>query len=146
MTTTASHATPEPEPLPENIPSIQPGGGAVQAMELAWGKLRRRMLKTLFPGYVRAMKEKLKGDPSGCPVEIVDSRDLKFHHIVCDCWFEPEDDRYRWRSKLPFARAGFAELLLFGGGSLALTVVLAMGAVGSPWWAVIPGALAAFVF
>lgn len=136
---------PEPEPLPANIPSIQPGGGTIQSLELLWGRLRRRLLKTFRPGYVREMKAKLQGDPSTCPVEVIDSRDLKFHHIVCDCGFRPEDDRFAWRSRLPFARAGFAELLIFGGTSGLLTVIFAMGVAGSRWWAVIPGALAAFV-
>ena len=34
------------------LTTIQPGGGVVMSMELAWGKLRRILLKTFRPGYV----------------------------------------------------------------------------------------------
>lgn len=136
---------PEPEPLPANIRSIQPGGGTVQAIELAWGRWRRRWLKTTRPAYVRAMREKLRGDPDSCPVEVIDSRDLKFHKNVARCWFEAGDDPFVWRDRLPFARAGFAELLLFGTLFGGLAIVLAGGGFVSPWWSVIPGALFAFV-
>ena len=44
----------EPEPLPANIVSSQPGGGACYRIELAWGRLRRAYLKRFRPGYVRA--------------------------------------------------------------------------------------------
>jgi phosphatidylserine decarboxylase len=136
----------EPIPLPDNIRSIQPGGGTIQALELAWGRLRRGFLKKLRPGYVREMRARLQGNPASCPVEIIDSRDLKFFRNVTDCQFAPEDDPFKWRDRLPFARAGFAELLLFGGGSLILAFVVATGQSIASGWAVLPLALAAFVF
>ena len=58
---TAWAGEPAPEPMPSNIRSIQPGGGAVQSLELAWGRLRRWYLKAFHPEYVRAMRARLKG-------------------------------------------------------------------------------------
>lgn len=136
---------PTPEPMPSNIRSIQPGGGAVQAFELAWGVVRRRCLKTLFPGYVKRMKERLQGDPGDCPVEVIDSRDLKYFKNVAGCWFDAADDNHAWRDRLPFARAGLAELVLFG-GSLLLLTGLCVWPLRLPWLGGVPLAGAAFVF
>jgi phosphatidylserine decarboxylase len=63
--------------LPENIRSVQPGGGACYEMELAWGRWRRWYLKRFRPGFVRRMAERRQGDPTGAPHEILDPRDLK---------------------------------------------------------------------
>lgn len=137
---------PAPEPLPDNIRSTQPGGGVIQEVELAWGVCRRFWLKRLRPGYVRRMQGLLKGDRATCPVEVIDSRDLKFFRNIAQCWFEPHDDPFTWRDRLPFARAGFAELLVFGFGSLAICCVLAAVAVEFRWLAAMPAGLSAFVF
>ena len=141
----AADVPPLPAPMPDNIRGIQPGGGTIQSLELAWGRLRRALLKKLRPAYVRRMASRLHGDSSTCPVEVIDSRDLKYFRNVCDCWFESEDDRFRWRDRLPFARAGFAELMLFGGGALIVTIALALGVAGSAWWSVLPASGVAFV-
>ncbi|WP_419192884.1 phosphatidylserine decarboxylase [Kolteria novifilia] len=141
-----AHQLRSPQPLPENIRSIQPGGGWGQALELAWGRWRRAFLKTCFPGYVKRMRSLLKGDASTCPVEVIDSRDLKFFRNVADCWFEPEDDPYRWRERIPLARWGLAEVVVFGMPTVLLTILFLSGVLVSPWWALVPGAAAAFVF
>ncbi|MFO0946944.1 MAG: phosphatidylserine decarboxylase family protein [Planctomycetota bacterium] len=143
--TASTSNLPQPEPLPDNIRSIQPGGGTVQALELAWGKWRRAWLKTIRPGYVREMRGKLKGDASTCPVEVVDSRDLKFFKNVSRCRFDSVDDPFAWRDRLPFARAGFAELLLFGGLFGGVALILASGIWVHAAWSIVPGALFAFV-
>ena len=65
----------QPEPLPENIRSIQPGGGTCYRIELAWGRLRRWYLKTLRSGYVKRMGDLRVGPADGCPHEILDPRD-----------------------------------------------------------------------
>lgn len=124
-------------PLPENFISVQPGGGRCYRIELAWGRWRRFWLKTFRPGYVRRMAECRKGDASGAPHEILDPRDLKFCRNRCSCHWEPADDPFRWRGRLPFARWGLAELFLMGLPLLALTVLLAC----TPYWyaAVVPG-------
>ena len=46
----------EVEPMDPQLTSIQPGGGACMKVELAWGRLRRRMLKRFRPGYVEKMR------------------------------------------------------------------------------------------
>lgn len=136
---------PEPEPMPANIRSIQPGGGLFQSIELAWGRVRRGMLATLRPSYVRRMRRRIKGDPRTCPVEVVDSRDLKFFRNVTDCSFDPADDRFAWRDRLPVARAGLCELVLSLGVAVFVTLLVIFLHSISPWWSVIPIGFGAFV-
>ncbi len=40
-----------PEPLPDNLASVQPGSGFCYRVELAWGRLRRWYLKTFRAAY-----------------------------------------------------------------------------------------------
>jgi phosphatidylserine decarboxylase len=115
----------EPLPLPENMPSIQPGGGKCYSIELAWGRWRRWWLNHFRPGYVRRMESLRHGDTAGAPHEILDPRDLKFCRNRCTCHWAPEDDPFRWRERLPFARWGLAELQLMGLPLLAITIALA---------------------
>lgn len=115
------------EPLPEDFVSVQPGGGICYRVELAWGRWRRWWLKRFRPGYVRKMESLRKGDPTGAPHEILDPRDLKFCRNRCACWWEPKDDPFWWRERLPFARWGLGELVLIGLPLAACTVVLG-------WW------------
>src|SRR4051794_22236171 len=102
------------------IQSIQPGGGWGMRVELAWGRFRRRMLRTFFPGYVKRQLTLRVGTCDGCPGkaygcchDVIDSRDLKYFSTVCGYSFPPESDRFAWRAKLPFARWGLAELVVF---------------------------------
>jgi phosphatidylserine decarboxylase len=137
---TAELSTPRAEvkPLPDNFVSIQPGGGRCYRIELAWGRWRRGWLKRFRPGYVRRMAELRKGDVTGAPHEILDPRDLKFCRNRCSCYWEPADDPFRWRSRLPFARWGLAELQLMGWPLLALTILLHFYC----WWLMpVPGVL-----
>jgi phosphatidylserine decarboxylase len=124
---------PPSAPLPPAVfpPSVQPGGGWCMNVELAWGRLRRGCLRRLRPGYVRRMLAKRQGECAHCPHDIIDPRDLKFCRNVCGYWFRPEDDRFRWRGRLGFARAGLAELMLF---SLLLVPLSAAAAVGAWLW------------
>ncbi len=59
------------------------------------------------------MLAKRQGDCPGCTHDIIDPRDLKYFRNVCGYWFRPEDDRFRWRDRLGFARYGLAELVIF---------------------------------
>ena len=132
----------EPQPLPENIRSVQPGGGLCYRIELAWGACRRFWLKTLRPNYVRRMAQLRRGSSDGAPHEILDPRDLKYCRILCDCHWDESDDPFRWRSRLPFARWGLAELQIFGWPLLALTIL----AVIYLWYlAFVPGILLCLV-
>ena len=126
MPNSANHSgRTDPQPLPENIHSIQPGGGVCYDIELAWGRWRRWWLKTFRPGYVQKMAALRKGDASGCPHEILDPRDLKYYRNQCNAAWSPADDPFRWREKIPFARWGLAELFLIGFPLLIATVLLA---------------------
>ena len=92
---------------------IQPGGGVVCQLELAWGYWRRFWLKTFRPGYVRRMAATRQGTANGCPHEVLDPRDLKFFRNQPGYSWDRANDPFRWRDRIPFARAGLAELLAF---------------------------------
>jgi len=127
------------EPLPENIRSVQPGGGVCYRIELAWARLRRWRLRHFRPGYVRAMAARRQGDAGGAPHEILDPRDLKYCRNLCGCYWAEADDPFHWRRRIPLARWGAAELCLMGGPLAALTA--AAGWLGwhfaLPWTAVL---------
>jgi phosphatidylserine decarboxylase len=111
------------------IRSIQPGGGVVMRLELAWGRVRRAYLRTLRRGYVRRMAASRQGDPdeNRCPHDVLDPRDLKYFRNQPGFHWRSEDDPFTWRDRLPFARAGLAELLVFS--------VLFFGpAIALAWW------------
>jgi phosphatidylserine decarboxylase len=112
--------------------SAQPGGGYCYEIELAWGRLRRWWLTRFRPGYVRRMAESRRGSLDGCPIEVLDSRDLKYFKNQCDAHWSADDDPFRWRDSIPFARWGLCELLLMGMGLLAIAIALAITPV---WYA-----------
>jgi phosphatidylserine decarboxylase len=88
------------------------------------------------------MQRRRRGDCDAAPHEILDPRDLKYCRNVCCCQWDPADDRFQWRDRIPFARWGLAELQLMGWPLLALTVLLAC------WFrylAVVPAVLLALV-
>ncbi len=122
----ASESTPREAP----ITSVQPGGGACFALERAWGRLRRAVLRRLFPGYVERMRALRQGDCPGCPHDVLDPRDLTLIRNVCGYWFRPEDDRFAWRGRLGLARAGLAELLV---ASLVMLPLIAGSAALAVW-------------
>ena len=132
-----------PQPLPDNIRSVQPGGGVCYRIELAWGRWRRWRLRTFRPAYVREMARRRQGSGAGAPHEIIDPRDLKYCRNICDCSWAEADDPFRWRRSLPFAPWGAAELVLMGGPLLVATVVTAVFLPGE--WKVLAAAPAALL-
>ena len=96
--------------------------------ELAWGRVRRWWLKTFRAGYVERMRTARQGTRNGCPHEVLDPRDVKFHKNQGGYYWQPADDPFQWRDRLPFVRVGLAELLLIGGGFSLLAGMLA------PWY------------
>ncbi|MFP6765243.1 MAG: hypothetical protein VB858_16565, partial [Planctomycetaceae bacterium] len=112
MTDVAAHQCPL-ETLDPQLKDIQPGGGVIIHLELLWGRWRRFWLKTFRPGYVRKMRELRRGEPSAVPIEVLDPRDLKFYQNQTDCHWDLQNDPFAWRSRLPFARVGLAELVVF---------------------------------
>jgi phosphatidylserine decarboxylase len=115
----------QPQPLPENIASTQPGGGKCYRLELAWGRWRRWWLKTFRPRYVARMALLRKGEPGDVPHELLDPRDLKYCCNRTTCHWEPADDPFRWRRRIPLAFWGAAEMHLMGWPLLALTLLVA---------------------
>src|SRR5271154_1173692 len=93
---------PAVEPLPENLRSVQPGGGVCYEIELAWGRWRRSYLKHFRPGYVARMAALRIGDTAGAPHEILDPRDLKYCRNLVACHWPAAADPFRWRDGLPF--------------------------------------------
>jgi phosphatidylserine decarboxylase len=128
----------EPQPLPDNFVSAQPGGGVCYNIELAWGRARRWWLKRFRADYVRKMAELRQGDCAGAPHEILDPRDLKYCRMRCRCGWAESDDPFRWRDRLPLTRWGLAEVQLMGWPLLALTLLLVW-----QFWplAIVPAAL-----
>lgn len=89
-------------------------------IELAWGGLRRWYLTTFRPAYVVRMRALRRGEPQGCPHDVLDPRDLKYYRNQSDCHWDRGDDPFVWRDRLPVARAGLAELVLLGGTCLLI--------------------------
>ena len=117
--------------VPENIKSVQPGGGVCYRLELAWGRWRRWYLRTFRKAYVSRMAAAMQGDPSGAPHELLDPRDLKYCSNQCTAHWLPADDPFRWRDQLPLTRWGLAEAQIMGWplvGTIAILIWL-----GQPW-------------
>jgi len=121
------------EPMDPQLTSIQPGGGFIVKLELAWGRWRRWFLRTFRGGYVSRMHEKRRGEVNGCPHEPLDPRDLKYYRNQDGYYWEPHDDPFAWRDRLPFARAGLAELIVFSLITFAPAAVLGWMATTSSW-------------
>lgn len=115
------------EPMDPQVRWIQPGGGIVCQLEIAWGYWRRFWLKTFRPGYVRRMAATRKGTVNGCPHEVIDPRDVKFFQNQVGYHWAPADDPFRWRDRIPFARWGLAELLVFSALTFGPAAALAAG-------------------
>ena len=98
-------------------------GGGVLSRRTGLGPLATLVAETFRPGYVRRMAALRRGDPAGAPHEILDPRDLKYCRNRCACDWDPADDPFRWRGRLPLARWGLAELQLMGWPLLALTIL-----------------------
>jgi len=124
------------------IQSIQPGSGWGMRLELTWGRFRRRVLRTFFPRYVGEQSQQRQGACENCPGrglgcsgDVIDSRDLKYFSNVCSYSFPPEKDRFAWRSRLPFARWGLAELIAFSLVCLVASLIVGWLAwFGTPGW------------
>jgi phosphatidylserine decarboxylase len=135
----SSTTAPAP-PNPIAPPSVQPGGSFIMKMELLWGRLRRARLRLFGGGHLRRMEAIRLGTCPGCRHSILDSRDLKYCRNVCGYSFREEEDPYRWRNELGFARYGLAEVTLSTLLVVAATFFVVIGVnFVSPWlWLVLP--------
>jgi phosphatidylserine decarboxylase len=114
--------------------SVQPGGHSLAThLEVAWGRLRRALLRRFRPGYVQRMAEKRQGECPGCTHDIIDSRDLKFCRNVCGYHFGPDDDPYRRPRLLPLAVPGRAEVVFYSALLLGLAAAFAALALLVHW-------------
>jgi phosphatidylserine decarboxylase len=107
------------------ITSIQPGGGACMRLELSWGYVRRWYLKIFCREYVARMARLRRGDKNACPFEVLDPRDVKFYRNLGGYYWDPQDDPFAWRGRLPFARVGLTELWVISGACFAVAAGLA---------------------
>jgi len=115
------------EPMDPALKSVQPGGGVIVHAELFWGRLRRWYLRKFRSGYVTRMAESRRG-PNPEQFDVLDPRDLKFIQNQVDCFWSPQDDPFAWRERIPFARAGLAELLVFSALFFGTAVVAGVSA------------------
>lgn len=131
------------EEMDPQLTSIQPGGGLCMRIELAWGSIRRWYLKTFRAAYVARMRGCRKGEPRGCPHEVIDPRDLKFYRNQGGCYWDLADDPFAWRNRVPFARDGLCELFLISGAFFGLAAILGIACRNSAFWpvAAIPAVL-----
>lgn len=127
----------ELEPMDPRLTTIQPGGGIIIHLEMAWGYWRRWWLKTFRRGYVARMQACRQGSINGCPHEVLDPRDLKYYRNQPNYWWKPEDDPFQYREHLPFARVGLAELIafsvLFFAPAIALSSFLILAPIAGVW-------------
>ncbi|QDU79627.1 phosphatidylserine decarboxylase [Polystyrenella longa] len=129
---TPSYPLLDPEPMDPQLTTIQPGGGVVIKMEMLWGKFRRTWLKLFRGGYVRRMQELRKGSVNPCPHDVLDPRDLKFYQNQEGYYWEKKDDPFTGRDKIPFARVGLAELLVFSLLCFVPPLILLPILIGAP--------------
>ncbi|MFO1095695.1 MAG: phosphatidylserine decarboxylase family protein [Planctomycetaceae bacterium] len=111
-------------------------------LELAWGYVRRWYLWMFHRGYVDEMQRLRKGTVNQCPHPVLDPRDLKFYRSRPGFSWDLKDDPFAWRDRLPFARVGLAELLLFAGslfGLAAVLVIIVLTKHPTGWWRVFFG-------
>lgn len=111
------------------IKSIQPGGGMMMSMELAWGRLRRAYLRRFRSGYVAHMAARRQGERGDLPIDPIDARDLKFYRNQDGYWWADADDPFLWRDSLPVMRVGLAEVFVLTAVLLLFSVLLAF-----LWW------------
>ncbi len=128
------------EPMDPQIGSIQPGEAVIVHLELAWGHVRRWWLKTFRRDYVERMRQCRHGDKNRCPHDVLDPRDVKFYRNQGGYYWHEADDPFAWRDRIPFARAGLAELLIFSllcfGGAIALAFLWPLQASSGVSWSI----------
>ncbi len=110
-------------------------------VELAWGRLRRWYLKTFRKGYVEAQARVRRGTENSAPHEVLDSRDVKYYRNLGGYSWAPKDDPFAWRDKIPFARPGLAELLIYSFLSFGWAAITAWALLRFPYskWVTVPG-------
>ena len=101
------------EAMDPQLTTIQPGGGIIIHLEIAWGYVRRAYLKLFRKDFVAEMAQKRKGFTNPCPHEVLDPRDVKYYENQPGYYWDEKDDPFAYRDRLPFVREGLAELFVF---------------------------------
>jgi phosphatidylserine decarboxylase len=86
-------------------------------------------LRRFRKDFVKRMALVRQGTRGSIPFDPVDPRDLKYYRNQETHWWAETDDPFAWRDSLPFVRVGLGELVLIGGGFLALSAL-----AGWFWW------------
>src|SRR5262249_39267975 len=132
-----------PAPTAGGPAGVHPGGhGIFTPLELAWGRLRRALLRRFRPGYVAKKAAERQGDDPR--FDIVDERDLKYVRNVCGVTFPGSDAVAKSPTALRLARYGLAEAVGFSAAlALASALVAWLAALLTPWLALllVPGLL-----
>ncbi|MEZ6047390.1 MAG: phosphatidylserine decarboxylase family protein [Planctomycetaceae bacterium] len=78
------------------------------------------------------MQELRKGSYNPCPHDVLDPRDLKFYQNQEGYYWEKKDDPFTHRDRIPFARVGLAELLVFSLMFFLPPIILIPILIGAP--------------
>jgi phosphatidylserine decarboxylase len=87
------------------------------------------------------MRRLRQGPHNACPHEVLDPRDVKFYQNQPGYWWQPEDDPFAWRERLPLVRAGLAEVIIT---ALVCVLTAALLSWFRPWLALIPAVVLAW--
>src|SRR5262245_26355378 len=84
-----------PLPPSESPRGTQPGGeGFFSRCEIAWGGVRRWLLRRCYPGHVARWRALRHGEDAQFDRAVIDPRDLKYIRPICNLWFSRDDDVY----------------------------------------------------
>jgi phosphatidylserine decarboxylase len=117
-----------------DVRTVQPGGGPVAALALAWGRLRRAWLRAGRPRYVRELEALRTRQCPGCTHDVVDGRDLLWVQNVCAVRLPAARTVSPFRDRFGLVRLGRADVLAC---CVAGATVGLLGAWLTPWLAVL---------
>jgi phosphatidylserine decarboxylase len=79
-----------------------------------------------------------RGSENQCRWDVLDPRDLKFYVNQEGYSWDSADDPFTWRDRLPFIRAGLAELIIFSSVLIPLSCLfVTLACRHSMWWAAV---------
>ena len=124
-----------------SVTTVQPGGGPVAALALAWGRLRRAGLRAMRPRYVQALAAERTRECPGCTHDVIDGKDLLWVQNVCAVRLPAARTVPPFRDRFGLVRLGRADVLacIVAGAGIG-----ALGAWFAPWLAVLGLPLPAF--
>src|SRR5262245_25856381 len=126
---------------PQEVRSVQVGGGPLAAVALFVGHVRRVLLRRFCPRYVERLRNARTGSCPDCAHDVLDGRDLVWVQNVCGYELPPRLRVDAFRDRFGLVRLGRPELFACAalGGVLAV-----LAAMITPWLAPVPLLLPAF--